>query len=492
MATFGPVKASPAGRRRAQALAVGRLATEGARLEAARAEGRKVLAAQLRAGIYTRISLAGMGDTTKTDDQERISRELAARLGLDVADVYCDPNRSAWRRDRKRPEWERMLADVQSGRLGALIVYHGDRLIRQPRDLEDLIDLAESRGIRLFSPNGTRNLDNADDRYILRIDVAAACRASDDTSRRKKAQLERWRRQGRTRSGGRGGRAFGFAADGVTQAPAEADAVREMAARLLAGETMGTVLRALAADGVTTTAGGQWSHRAAKRMLLAPRTAGLMPDGETQAAWEPLLERGTWERLRLVLAGRTAPGAPRAARSWMLSNIAVCGVCGSPLRGQPRTSQADAYSCKRASHVSRSRAVLDAYVLAAVAARVAVSPQGRAPERPGAAAEWAALEAEQAEAEAAAADYAGSAGRLRLILGRLDAIDARMAELRGQEAGQGRSRLLAEHAGKSAKELAALPLDVRRALVRAAVTVTVHPVGRGRGRGLEGIVTGRA
>lgn len=458
-----------------------------ARLEAARADGRKVLAAQLRAGIYTRISLAGMGDTTKTDDQERISRDLAGRLGLDVAGVYCDPNRSAWRRDRHRPGWDRMLADVKAGRINAIVVYHGDRLIRQPYDLETLLQLAESKGVRLFSPSGTRNLDVADDRFILRIEAAQACRASDDTSRRKKAQIDRLRRDGRSRPGGRGGRAFGFQSDGVTQVPAEAAAAAEWAARLLAGETMGTLLRDMSARGVTTTAGGEWGHRAAKRMLLAPRAAGLMPDGESKAAWEPLLDRQTWERLRLVLAGRAAPGAPRAARSWMLSNIAVCGVCRSPLRGQPRASQADAYSCKRASHVSRARTVLDTYVLAAVAARLDVSPQGRAPEQPGLSAEWAALEAEKADAEALAVDYAGSAGRLRLILGRLDAIDARMAVLRGQEAGQGRSRLLAEHAGKSAEELGGLPLDVRRALVRAAVTVTVHPVGRGRGRTLEGI-----
>lgn len=462
--------------------------TEEGRLEAARADGRKVLAEQLRAGIYTRISLAGMGDTTKTDDQERISRDLAARLGLQVAGVYCDPNRSAWRRDRKRPDWDRMLADVQAGRINAIVVYHGDRLIRQPHDLETLLQLAESKGVRLFSPSGARNLDVADDRFILRIEAAQACRASDDTSRRKKAQIDRLRRDGRSRPGGRGGRAFGYGTDGVTLVPAEAAAAAEMAGRLLAGETMGTVLRALADSGVRTTAAGQWGHRAAKRMLTAPRAAGLLPDGETKAAWEPLLDRETWERLRLVLTARAAPGQPRAARAWMLSNIAVCSVCGSPLRGQPRSSQADAYSCRRSSHVSRGRTVLDAYVLAAVAARLNVSPQGAVPERPGAGAEWAALVAEQADAEALAKDYAGSAGRLRLIMGRLDAIELRMAVLREQEAGQGRSRLLAEHAGKSAAELEALPLDVRRALVRAAVTVTVRPVGRGRGRTLEGII----
>ncbi len=90
----------------------------------------------IQAGIYCRLSLARTGDTTKVDDQERICRELGARLDWPVAEVYTDNNQSAWQRNRKRADWERMLADVDRGYINALLIYHGDRLIRQPYDLE--------------------------------------------------------------------------------------------------------------------------------------------------------------------------------------------------------------------------------------------------------------------------------------------------------------------------------------------------------------------
>jgi hypothetical protein len=41
-----------------------------------------------------------------------------------------------------------------------------DRLFRQPRDLEQLIDLAD-HGFRLISSHGSRDLSDPDDRYIL-------------------------------------------------------------------------------------------------------------------------------------------------------------------------------------------------------------------------------------------------------------------------------------------------------------------------------------
>ena len=52
------------------------------------------------------------------------------------------PNgRSVWR--VIRPEFREMLEDYEDGKIDGVIFYDIDRLARQPRDLEDLIDLVE-------------------------------------------------------------------------------------------------------------------------------------------------------------------------------------------------------------------------------------------------------------------------------------------------------------------------------------------------------------
>src|SRR5215472_2050222 len=172
---------------------------------AARRTCRWMMTDSVRAAIYCRMSLARFGDSTKVEDQERICRDLAEQRGWEVAEVWTDNNQSAWIRNRKRPGWDAMLEAVEAGKVNGIIVYHGDRLVRQPFDLETLINLAYGKSIKLASPTGVRDLSNDDDLFILRIEVAAQCRESAGTSRRKKNEYARLRRAGKVRPGGRGG-----------------------------------------------------------------------------------------------------------------------------------------------------------------------------------------------------------------------------------------------------------------------------------------------
>jgi len=472
---------------------------EEARLEAARAEGRE----KLRAGVYTRISLASMGDTTKTDDQERICRDLAGRLGWEVAadagenGVYCDHSKTAWQKNRKRPAWDAMLADVKAGKISGIVVYHGDRLVRRPEDLADLMRLAESKGVKLASPTGTRDLDT--ERLELWIRAAFAEEESQRTSERRKAQYARWRREGKVRNGGRGGRAYGFATDGTTQVPAECEVIREMARRVLEGETVGSVARDISARGHRTPAGNEFGHGTVKKMLMRPRYAGLMPDGESAAAWPAVLGRAEWERVALVLEAKAAGfGYATNARRWLLSGIAVCGrvladgsECGAPMRLNPSKgkdgTRVNGYQCtRRGCSTYRSAELLDAYVSGRVlgALNRDETPEAHAPAAPDAAPEWRALATERAATAALLADYGKSAGRAALLMERLDGIDARMGQLREREAGDARSRLLARYRGITREEFGALALDVRRSLVAALVSVTVLPASK-RGPGFR-------
>ena len=445
----------------------------------------------VRAGIYCRISLDALGDTTKTDDQERICRDLCHRLGWTAAAVYTDSSRSAWRRDRRREAWDAMLADVKNGQLDAIVVYHGDRLIRQPWDLELLLNLAAARGVRLASPTGTRDLSNPDDQFILRIEAAMACRESDNISRRKKAGFARMRRDGLVRSGGKGGRAFGFATDGVTHVPAETAIIREAAARILAGEAAGSVGRDLTARGVRTTAGSPLTHATITATLRRPRYAGLMPDGLRPAAWEPVLERGEWEMVRAVLSARAAGfGGATNARRYLLSGIAVCGACGSLLQiRQSKSGTAKGYGCVAdgCRKTYRSQVLLDAYVTGRVVGRLS-APANPAPPvnmDAGRAAELAALQARRAETEAFIAGLADAPGQRIDVLARaLDSFDTRIAAITAQMAGDGQDRIRVAHAGVTREGFEALSLDVRRGLVLACYRVVVLPASR-RGPGFN-------
>ena len=155
------------------------------------------------AAIYCRISQAEDDDQTGVDRQERICREIAERRGfvINPAHVFVDNSRSAWSRKRKRPGWDRLLVDARDRSFRHIIAYHPDRLMRQPRDLEELLQVSDDHAITLHGEANRRDLSDPDDRFILRIEVAHACRSSDDTSRRLKSAMQDRAREGKPQGG---------------------------------------------------------------------------------------------------------------------------------------------------------------------------------------------------------------------------------------------------------------------------------------------------
>lgn len=436
-----------------------------------------------QAAIYARISLAYSDDTTKTDEQERIGRGICGRRGWPVAAVFCDLSQSAWNRNRRRNQWDRMLEGFAAREFDAIVTYWGDRLARRPRDLEDLLDIAEERlraergrPLILASQGGEYNFANPDHRMMMRWEVARSCNESDTISRRKIAEYERLAAQGRIRPGGR--RAFGFARDNFTHDPAEADIIRQAAAAVLAGRGLIGLSRQLARDGVTTTTGKPMSVSQVRRMLESPRTAGLMPDGQHRAAWQPVLDEVTWQAVRALLSAKQPfHGGGGNSPRHLLSGIARCGVCQGALHAGSNAA-GRAYRCTRPhdGRVTRSLRLLDEYVTGYVVGRLN-SPASEKPDAGAVRAQNAELDALQRgrqDAQSLIEDIAGTPGQdIKLLYRALQSYNSRIAELRDRARDSAADRLRREHAGITLAEFRALPVDVQRSLVRATARVTV-------------------
>src|SRR5215211_2916643 len=109
-----------------------------------------------RAGIYERISYARAGEiksgaarkgeVLSVEKQEPPCLALCERLGWKVVETYIDPNDSAYS-GRPRRQWKRLIEDVKAGRIDAIVAWHPDRLTRQPRENEELIELVDRYGL---------------------------------------------------------------------------------------------------------------------------------------------------------------------------------------------------------------------------------------------------------------------------------------------------------------------------------------------------------
>src|SRR5215207_9820893 len=95
-----------------------------------------------RAALYLRISQDRNGQQLGVERQREDCVRYAAARGWDVAGLYVDNDVSA-SSGRRRPEYERMLADVVTGTVDAVVSWDLDRLHRRPVELERFIDLAD-------------------------------------------------------------------------------------------------------------------------------------------------------------------------------------------------------------------------------------------------------------------------------------------------------------------------------------------------------------
>ena len=182
-------------------------------------------------------------------------------------------------------------------------------------------------------------------KMFFTILAAFAEMESETTSTRTKSAHLVAAQGGKAHSGGN--RSFGYNRDGTILA-AEADAAREAAARLMAGESLRRVATDLNDRGITTTTGRTWSGSTLKQALIAPRMTGLRQHGEDmhEGGWEPIIDRATWTALRAKMDRPT--GRP-PTEAHLLSGIVRCGVCGGKLKQQtwtrPNGSSFGKYQC---------------------------------------------------------------------------------------------------------------------------------------------------
>ena len=159
------------------------------------------------------------------------------------------------------------------------VCYKMDRLLRQPVEAEQIIDLADRRGFGIVSLNDPGiDLTTPTGRAMFRMTITWAKLETETMSTRIRRKALAIAETGRPAGGGI--RAFGLTADRMAVVPEEAALVQEAADRLLAGASVNSIVvdwnrRGVRTPGRTTAPEGRkWEASSLKRMLLAPRIVG--------------------------------------------------------------------------------------------------------------------------------------------------------------------------------------------------------------------------
>ncbi len=305
--------------------------------------------------------------------QEADCRALAEGRGWHVSDCYIDNDVSAYS-GRRRPEYERMLADVEGGHVGGIVAWHPDRLHRSPTELEHFITVVERIGCTVATVQaGELDLSTPSGRMTARIVGAVARGESEHKSARIRRKLEQNAIEGRHHGGER---PFGWCEDRVTVLEDEAGIVRYAVAEIAGGGSLRAIARHLEATGSRNRAGTPWTETTIRSMIVRPRNVALRSyKGEVvgPGRWEPVVERESWDAAMRVLTHPSRRSTISREPKHLLSGIARCGVCEVLVRAggtvDRRGVRRRVYRCP-AGHVSRSQDRVDEQIVAVVLARL--------------------------------------------------------------------------------------------------------------------------
>lgn len=281
-----------------------------------------------------------------------------------------------------------------------------------------------------------------------------------------------------------------------------AEEVRKAYAAVLAGRSIGSIVKDLNARGVKTGRGGEWTSTSVRNLILRPSNAGLVKhqgkvmEGVT-SVYPPIVSEHIWRAAVGVVSDPSRRSHREDAVRHLLSGLVRCGGCGEPMRitARARSQRGDSgrflYVCRRKGpgpHVAQSAEPLEKYVEAVVLTALG---------RPDVAETLAAEDGPDVDLESLRVEELALGERLTgaadmfaagTITGEqlqriTETTRARLEQVRAElSRAMGGSPVL-DFSGPDARaRWESADLEAKRAVIDALVTVVVEPVGKARPR----------
>lgn len=456
------------------------------------------------AAVYLRISADRSGEQLGVTRQREDCLALCAERGWTPVE-YLDNDTSATN-GKPRKHYERMLADIRDGRLGAVVVWDLDRLHRRPIELEAFMALADDKHLALATVSGDVDLSKPQGRLVARLKGSVAAHEGEH----RRARQLRATRQLAERGVPNWSKAFGYTAKHQPDCerdcnsrhhcdPVTAPLVQKAYAAVLAGASLGDVCRLFNDAGELTINGKPWTATTVSKFLRKPRNAGLRTYGVRYGAvtrsdvvgkgnWPALVDENTFWAAQAVLdAPGRAPGR-KSVRKHLLTGVLGCGKCGGYLSGAylGKGSKALTYICKGCHGINVRAEYVEPLLLDIVGGRLAMDDavdllKAEIQDQAQAEAINAEINALYGELDALAVERAEGLMTARQVKISSDIIGEKIAKLERRQHDQERVRVFRDlplGTPQVVDAVRGLSPDRLRAVLGVLMDVTVMPVGK--------------
>lgn len=332
----------------------------------------------MRATVRRRAANYGRQSANKSKsikEQLVAGRQTIDAQGWEHAVDYKDGVSASRYTTKVRSNWDKVVAGIKEGRFNVLVLWESSRGDRTLLSWVGFLELCRERDvlIHVVMEDYTYDLSKPRDMKALAEAGVNSAFESDMLSVRLRRGLAGAAKEGKPH----GGRTpYGYRRtysptsgelDGLAIAEPEASVVREIFDRLSRGFPVSTVAEDLTARGIRAPLGAAWSRRTVRRVATSLAYRGVRTHKGTrhQGVWEPLIGAELFETVQQILLGEDRKTTRPGRQVHLLSYLALCDLCGSPLNRQKRTK----YACRQGC-VSVEQQVMDLVVTEILIGRI--------------------------------------------------------------------------------------------------------------------------
>lgn len=319
----------------------------------------------LRVAPYCRVS-------TKKDDQlpsyesqiEYYTAKIAEQPEWTMVRLYADQGKSGTS-TKKRKEFLKLIQDCKHGKIDLVITKSVSRFCRNTLDGLDYIRRLKRMGVGVYFEKENTNTLYMDNEMILTFMMSQAQAESESLSGNVKWGHRKRFQDGKVYYHYANFLGYRQGADGLPEIdPDEAAVVRRIFSRYLLGHSVAQIVRDLEADGVKTVRGNtKWYDGVIRSMLQnekymgdallqktyiadlfthqSKKNMGELPKYYVHDCHPAIIDRETFQKVQEMMARRASrkkvsskakTELGKYSGKYALSDLLVCGECGSPYR----------------------------------------------------------------------------------------------------------------------------------------------------------------